>query len=176
MHKSPIQLKQLLVIVTLLVISGFCLQVQAASPSDYRLQKVVSSPTQKTQSNTSVAQNPTTTAVKAISSGSPDYLTRTLLALVICGLAFVLFAPGRMIRKGIPLEDPIGSSPTPIDNDDENTPEIVDDYMTSMDAEDEIEQQLDAEEELDSIDLKTERHNRSRDNKHTNRVTNRRRR
>jgi hypothetical protein len=179
MHRFQIQLKQLLVYVTILVLGSFCLQVQATSDSslsDYRLQKVASNPNQQNrspqlqtiQSTPSVAQK-STAVTKTTTVDSLDNLTLILLALVIGGLAFVLFVPGKYIRKEISIEDS-GISST------EDTPDIADDYLASMDAADEIEQRLDAEDELDDMDVKTQRHIGSRDRKHTNRVASRRKR
>lgn len=179
MQKSQIRLKQLLISITMLVIYTSGLQVQAKSSpdsSDYHLQKVVSkvnqdvSPIQKqskTTKNTTPAALSSNYANNTKTSTSIDTLPLIVLALVVLGLLFVLFAPGRFIRKPIIIDEDI--------NDPANSPaDTIDLYMESMDAEDNIEQQLDAEEQYESMDIKTERSTASRDRKSHNRVVNRR--
>ncbi len=182
MQRSQIRLKQLLISITMLVIYTSGLQVQAKSStdsSDYHLQKVVSkvnqevSPIQKQSKNTTPAALSSNYANNTKTSTSIDTLPLIVLALVVLGLLFVLFAPGRFIRKPIIIDEDINDSAnTPT----EKTADTIDSYMERMDAEDDIEQQLDAEEQYESMDIMTERAIASRDRKSHNRVVSRRKR
>lgn len=185
MQRSQIRLKQLLISITMLVIYTSGLQVQANSNpnySEYRLQKVVSNSNQQDspiQQQTTTSKSTTPTALRTNftnntkTSSSLDSLPLIVLALVVLGLLFVLFAPGRFIRKPIIIDKDINDSAnTPV----EKTADTIDLYMESMDAEEDIEQQLDAEEQYESMDIMTERTIASRDRKSHNRVVSRRKR
>lgn len=183
---SQTRLNQLLISVIFLMTSSLCLQVHANNNlgfSDYRLQKVVSNPEQQ---NLPSQQQPVPTQALVADSKKPQLvesaaslslnnnLPLIILALVVIGMSFLLFAPARFLHKKTKTAED-NSKPVGNVNTDEAS-DIVDSYMASIEAEDELEHQLDVEEELDSIDPKMMERIDARDRKHTNRYASRRKR
>ncbi len=182
MQRSQIRLKQLLIFGAFLLLSSLSLQGNAKTNSDSQLQQVVSTSNQQpikslqtsdqqpSKSSTTKTTNPKTQTTR---SSSSDNLPFILLAVAIIGLAILLFIPGRYIRKPIVVDLDQNQQPSN-DNDSATTVDTVDIYQDEMEAIDEIEHQLDIEESLDNIDPNIQGRIGSRDRKHTNRVTNRR--
>jgi hypothetical protein len=166
--------------------SSICLQVDAnTNPgfSDYRLQKVATNSEQQNlpsqqqaiPTQTIVADSKKTQLVENTENFSfNNNLPLMILALVVMGFSFLLFAPARFLYKEInTAKDP--NKPVDKVNADEVS-DTEDAYMASIEAEDELEYQLDVEEELDSIDPKIMERIDTRDRKHTNRYASRRKR
>ena len=95
-----------------------------------------------------------------------------ILALLIVGLVILIFIPGKYIRKPITIEEE--DTQLAGSNSGYVADTTVDNYMEYMEAEDEIERRLDAEEELDSIHPKVQGKMVARDRKYNNRVSVRR--
>ncbi len=180
MQRFQIRLKQFLISVFMLALTGLCVQADANANPDftgYRMQKVVSTFNQQNLQRSvanqkqSVITN-TTNNQKSASIISVGKLPLFLLALAVIGLTILIFIPGRYIRKPLNIGEEDVTYTT--EKDAEVSVDAADDYMASLEAEDEIEQQLDAEEELDSIDMNFQRKIVSRESKHNNRISSRR--
>ncbi len=182
---SQTRLNQLLISVIFLMASSLCLQVHANNNSgfsDYRLQKVVSKSEQQNSSQQQPISNQTIVAdtkkpqlVESTASFNlNNNLPLIILALVVIGFSFLLFAPARFLHKETRTAE---DNSKPVDNvDSDQGIDTVDAYMATIEAEVELEQQLDVEEELDSIDPKMMERIDARDRKHTNRYASRRKR
>lgn len=185
MQKTRIQLNHLFISVSMLVLTSFCLQSIAADNSGpttaYRMQKVVSNSNQQiattAQLKTENQSNQLTAKISPPASPPPrtssgDNMPYIIFALLIVGLVILIFIPGKYIRKPITIEEEetrlAGS------NSGYAADTTVDNYMEYMEAEDEIERRLDAEEELDSMQPKVQGKMVARDRKYNNRVSVRR--
>ncbi len=182
---SQTRLNQLLISVIFLMASSICLPVHAnTNPgfSDYRLQKVVSKSEQQNPSQQQPIPNQTIVAdtkkpqliESTASFNLNDNLPLIILALVVIGLSFLLFAPARLLHKGIKTAEDPNKLLDKVNADE--TSDTVDAYMESIEAEDELEYQLDVEEQLDSIDPKMMERIDTRERKHNNRYASRRKR
>ncbi len=190
MLTTHFSLKQLLISITIFTISSLCLQVQANDNpgfADYRLQKVATNPdkqafptqqlsTQK-QSKDSAVIIPEAVSTTTI-SGTDTNWPLVLLTPIVLGFVIFLVPSWFSRNKTIADADAVDQdSDKAIDTiNTENVADVEDSYLASIEAEAELEERLDAEEELDSIDRKTLGRIGTRDRKHNNRVATKRKR
>ncbi len=181
---TQIGLKQLLISVTIIILSSLCLQVQANDNpdiADYRLQKVVANPDKQAfptqsqsiqqQSKVSAARIPEPVSTTKISGPDTNW-PLVLLTPAIIGLVILLIPSWFSSNKTIPENQDRAADSIRAKNVADNE----DDYLAMIEAEAELEDQLDAEEELDGFDGKTLGRIGARDRKHNSRVARKRKR
>lgn len=184
MQRSRTQLKQIVASLFILIITSPGL-VSAADNSGFtndRMQNFSFNsknqattdkpPTIVNQTKDFSANKPKQTLLSS-SSKATDKLPVYILAFVIVGLAILLLIPGKYIRKPINIDENQDQS---LDSTTGKNDENIEEYIEYLEAEDEIEQQLDAEEELESIEPKIQGKIVGRDKKYNNRVAIRRKR
>jgi hypothetical protein len=185
MLTTQIGLKQLLIGVTIIITSSLCLQAHAKDNpdfSDYRLQKVVAKsdkqiipgqqqPIQNQNKASDVKSSKP--VIKTANSDSTSNMPFVILALGMTGFVFLLFAPSWFSRNNTVAKGQTKA----VDNiDSAYVAEPENEYISMIEAEAEIEHQLDVEEELDSFDRNTLGRMGARDRKHNNRVATKRKR
>ncbi len=183
MLTTQIRLQQLLIGVTIILTSSLCVQVQAKDNpnfSDDSLQKVVAKPDKQKipaqqqpiqKQNTSSDVKNSKSVINTANSNSTSNLPLLILVLGMAGFIFLLFAPSWFSRNKTVAE---GQTKATDNISSEYVTEPENEYLTMIEAEAEIEHQLDVEEELDSFDRNTLGRIGSRDRKHNNRVATKR--